>query len=526
MKEKKNLYHILDFIEDEAFTIESSYKVKFVNEALRKKISVAEGRCFELIEGRITPCSHPLWECPLKRVIREKRSYSFVHPYRVDATNDTLYLKVSIHPLSENEFLEIRRDVSAERKLEKHIILHHNHLDAISKISSAVSGLKDLRKILEIAMDTILDIFTGSIGAIMLFDEKTLELRYQVLRGLSLDFAKEKNFGAQNSIFGKVARDGTCLLISDLEKEEKYKSAGFFAEGVRSLISVPLKAKEKVVGVLNVMSSVAGRFNREDMYLLSSVGHQLGIAIEQARLYERLTNARERYKKLLEVTLAIQEEERKRIARELHDETSQNLTAISLNLQALKEMIEEEGLTREVKELIRKSHSIAVSASTELTRIIRELRPTLLDTLGLPAAINHLVESNLKARNIEAEFKFSVTGDRLSPETELALFRITQEALSNIVRHSKAKKAKILLHCDEKECRLIIEDDGVGFRVQDIKTIDEGGRGAGLFGMKERVKLVGGRCNVESSPGMGTRINVYVPRLKIESDEEDKGTDS
>ncbi len=518
------MYNFLNFIEDEAFVINDSYNITFANEPLLKRILSGEGRCFERIEGRDSPCGFPLWECPLNRVIREKRSFSLVHPYPSNNRPDPVYVKVSIHPISENQFLEIRRDVSAERKLEKQVILHHNHLDAISKISSAVSGLKDLKKVLEIAINTVLDIFTGSIGGIMLLDEKTKELKYEVLRGLSLDALEGKGVKMGEGISGKVAMEGKPLLIPDLKKDEFPGSTVYVKEGIRSLISVPLKAKEKVLGVLNIMSNIPGRFNREDMYLLSSVGHQLGVAMEQATLYERLTAARERYRKLLQVALAIQEEERKRIARELHDETSQNLTAISLNLQAIKEMMEDEGLTQEVKELIRKSHSIAVSASGELTRIIRELRPTLLDTLGLPAAINHLVESNLRSRNIEAEVHFSDLGERLAPEIELALFRITQEALSNIVRHSKAKRARITFSYDEKEYRLRIEDDGIGFNVQEIKTIEEGGRGAGLFGMKERVRLVGGRCHIDSGPGMGTRINVYVPRAKMESDEEDKGT--
>ncbi|MCS7280850.1 MAG: GAF domain-containing sensor histidine kinase [Desulfobacterota bacterium] len=513
------MYELLNLIEDEAFVFTRDYRVLFLNNTLASRIPKADGRCFELLEKRDMPCDHPLWECPLPRIIREKRSFFITYPYTTSEDPYPKYIKVSIWPISDTEFLELRRDVSAERQLEKQIMIHHNHLDAISKISRAVSGLKDLRIILETALSTILDIFDGSIGGIMLLDEERSVLRYEVWKGFSLGIIEGREVRKGEGVSGRVAEEGSPILLGEVPE-----STTLCAEGIRSLISVPLKAKEKVVGVLNVMSTIPKRFTREDMYLLSSVGHQLGMAIEQARLYENLTNARERYRKLLQVALVIQEEERKRIARELHDETSQNLTALSLNLQAIKNMIEEEGLTSEVRELIKKSHAIAVSASVELTRIIRELRPTLLDTLGLFAAINHLVETNLKPKGIETEIRFEELRERLSSETELALFRITQEALSNIVRHSRAKKARIIFSSEDKEYKLVIEDDGMGFNVHEIKTIEEGGRGAGLFGMKERVRLVGGRCNIESSPGMGTRINVYVPRKKGTSDEEDKDT--
>lgn len=513
------MYEYLNFIEDEAFVVNASHEVSFLNSRVTIK-SHSGVRCYEVIENRESPCSWPLWECPLSKVIKSSKPLSIIHPYPSEKDVEPRYLKLSLFPLSDGLYLEIRRNVSAERRLEKQIIIHHNHLDAISKISSAVSGLRDLRRILETALDTILDIYTGCIGGIMLYYEKDSTLRYEVIRGLALSLFEGKEVKEGEGISGKVLRDGMPRLISDLEREGMENLKSFLDEGVRSFMSVPLKTKEKVVGVLNVMSNRANRFTREDMYLLSSVGHQLGMAIEQARLNERLRNARERYRKLLEVAISIQEEERKRIARDLHDETSQNLTALALNLEAIKEMIEDEGLTKEVKELIKKSHSIAISASVELSKIIRELRPTLLDTLGLGAAISHLVDSNLRSKNIEATVEFAGAEGRLSPDVELALFRITQEALSNIVRHSKAQKARISLECDQDGCKLVIEDDGVGFNVSEIKTIDEGGRGAGLFGMKERVRLVGGRCNIDSEPGKGTRINVYVPREKVTGDED------
>lgn len=517
------MYEILNVMDDEIFVIDATYRLSFLNRKLKQKIREEQGLCYEIIEGRERPCESPQWSCPLKRVIKENKPFVFVHPFYAEGEPIPIYLKIGLYPLENGYFMEIRRDVTAERELERQILVHHNHLDAISRISSTVSGLKNLRKILDTALDTILEIFTGAIGGILLYDEKKETLSYEVEKGFSLSLIEGVFIRKGEGISGKVAETGEPLFVSDISKSyDNFGTDVVFKEGIRSIISIPLKAKEKVVGVLNVMSTLPNQFKKEDIYFLNSIGCQLGMAIEQARLYERLTNARERYKKLLEVTFAIQEEERKRIARELHDETSQNLTALSLNLEAVKEMIEQEGLSEDVKTLIRKSHGIAVSASVELTKIIRELRPTLLDTLGLPAAINHLVETNLKSKNINTTVQFEGITERLPAETELALFRITQEAISNILRHSRARNAKIVLRYGKDEWELMIEDDGVGFDIEQIKTIEDGGRGAGLFGMKERLRLIGGYGWIESATGQGTKISAHIPRKKTKVDEEDK----
>ena len=297
---------------------------------------------------------------------------------------------------------------------------------------------------------------------------------------------------------------------------------------MKAFLSVPLRAKDKILGVLNVASTMVRHFTKDDMYLLGSIGDQLGIAIEQAKLYKRLNESRKRYQTLLRQMITIQEEERKRIARELHDETSQQLTALTLNLQALIEMMEmRDAKDPEIKAMLKKSHNIAVQAHTEVARLIRELRPTLLDTLGLPAAIHNLAETNLASRgiNVATEFK-GMEQRRLSPEAELTLFRVAQEAMSNIVRHSEAKKTMIRLECNSNECILCIEDDGKGFNVSEITRIEKDGRGAGLFGIRERVAVVGGEAYIESQPGKGAKATAKVPVIRSMNYAENKGAGS
>ena len=524
----QSLQSIADGLEDKLIVLDSEYRVRFANSAICQSCESTESpigkHCYEVFQGRDKPCGPPLWECPLGKVVRSASSATLIHPYR------NRYVKITMWPLKDSHgnidaVVELRRDVSAERELEREILRRHYHLDALSRVSSAVSGLGSLPAILNVALDTVLQIFSGSVGGILLFDEKIQKLCYKAHRGLSAKYAGEMCLTMGEGIAGKVAQTGEPILLEDISRTPDVTLPALIsAEGLKGFISVPLKAKEKVVGVMNIASHLAGKFALDDMYLLNSIACQLGTAIEQAKLYTQLSEGRERYQMLLRQALNIQEQERKRIARELHDETSQQLTALTLNLQAVNEMIEMGSFKdAEIKEILKKAQSIAVHAGTEVSKLIRELRPTLLDTLGLPAAIHHLAEANFNSQGINASTEFQGMERRLPAESELALFRIIQEAMSNILRHSGAKNATVKIECDADKCILHVEDDGKGFDVSEITSIDRRGRGAGLFGMKERVKLAGGICSIDSQPGKGTKITAKIPIIRSSVDAEDKG---
>jgi len=405
---------------------------------------------------------------------------------------------------------------------------YYHDLIALSRVSAAISGLRDLDAILKIGLDSTLNIMDGTVGGIMLLDESTQTLSYHVYHGLSAKYAEGMHLRLGEGIAGKVAQNGRSILLEDVSSEPDAVRPDLVSiEGLKAFISVPLRAKDNVLGVMNVASHTPHRFTKEDMHLLHSIGDQLGIAIEQAKLYRGLNDAKERYQMLLRQALTIQEEERKRIARELHDETSQDLTALALNLQAVIEMIGMDNVEDvEIKALLKKAHTIAVHAGSEVGRLIRELRPTLLDTLGLPAAIRNLAETKLASKGINVSIEFEGMDQRLPPEIELLLFRIAQEAMSNIVRHSGARNAAIHLECDANRCVLCVEDDGKGFNVNEITSIDQKGRGAGLFGMKERIRAMGGECTIDSQPGQGTKIISNLPIVRSTTHAEDKSAGS
>jgi len=395
------------------------------------------------------------------------------------------------------------------REMEKH---YHN-LVALSRISAAISGLHELDAILRIGLDNVLSIMNGTVGGIMLLDELSQMLFYRVYHGLSDKYAEEVRLKLGEGIAGKVAQTSRSVLLEDISSEPDAAWIDLIrSEGLRAFISVPLRAKDNVLGVMNVASHVPHRFTKEDMHLLHSIGDQLGTAIEQARLNERLRKARERLRKLARQNLVAEEEERRRIARELHDETSQSLSGIALQLEALIEIYSKS--SNQDPQLInglKKVQSLTVRVHKEVSRVISNLHPTVLDTLGLVAAVRQHAKNSLQPLNINVTVEVKGAEIRFPSDVEAALFRVIQGAIGNIVKHSEAKNASIVLLYQPHEFSLSVRDDGQGFDVSKLTDVEESGRGRGLFSMRERIGFLGGTSGVESSIGAGTTAWAKIP---------------
>jgi signal transduction histidine kinase len=525
-----NLQSLLDGLQDELMVVDGEYRVKFANAVICGRLrdetkSPVDRLCYEAFHHRDSPCCAPIWDCPLKQVLQRGNATTFMHYERTQGASR--YLKISAYPLRDSqgniEFVaELRRDISAQRELETNILRRHHQLLALNRISNAVCSLRNLDTILKVGLNNVLDIISGAIGGILILDERSRTLSYRVQHGLSAAYTEGMTIPIGEGIAGKVAQSGEPVLLEDVSKVPDVACPDLVsAEGLKGFISIPIKARDKIVGVMNVASHEAGRFGADDLSLLNSIGDYLGTAIEQVRLYEGLRLGRERYQRLLRHALTAQEEERKRIARELHDETSQAITSLTLSLQAIIGMAELKGIDdSEFIAKLKATHANAVRAGNEVVKLMKELRPTLLDELGLPAAIHRYAKDTLQTQGVNVSTEFKGMEQRMRPEVEVTLFRIAQGAIGNILEHAKAKNASINLECDDNECVLHIEDDGKGFDVNKLTRVDPKGRGAGLFTMKERVGLVGGACHIESSPGRGTRVIVEIPVLK-DADEED-----
>ncbi|HSC27912.1 MAG TPA: ATP-binding protein, partial [Vicinamibacterales bacterium] len=228
---------------------------------------------------------------------------------------------------------------------------------------------------------------------------------------------------------------------------------------------------------------------------------------ELASLNARLEERERLRQQLLRKVISAQEEERKRIARELHDETSQTLAALAMGVESAL-AASGSGATaarvKELRELVDRMHR-------ELHRLIVDLRPSVLDDLGLAAAIRWFADRHLGAEGIAVRCELDDLDVRLPPASETALFRAVQEAIVNIARHSGAESVLIQGDVDRGTLTIEVEDDGRGFQPDLISSDPATLRGVGLLGMRERMEILGGTIDVESEPGAGTRVVLKVP---------------
>lgn len=211
---------------------------------------------------------------------------------------------------------------------------------------------------------------------------------------------------------------------------------------------------------------------------------------------------------LLDRLMRAQEEERQRIARELHDDTEQTLASLLVGLRHMEEL----PTLNAVREHAAKLRQVAAQTLDELQRLVQGLRPALLDEMGLAAALQHLCTDFAQAHGIRVELHVGqLTGLRVAPPVETALYRIVQEALTNIAKHAHATTAGVLIQLAASSIRLVVEDNGCGFDPEAVRRTAAQNGSLGLYGMQERVKLFGGVFTVESAQGQGTTIHVEIP---------------
>lgn len=226
-------------------------------------------------------------------------------------------------------------------------------------------------------------------------------------------------------------------------------------------------------------------------------------ALERSR--REVERKEELQRQLLEKLILAQEEERKRVARELHDEVGQSLTAVIMGLGSVEEALP--ASLQPVRDQLEQCRSLTATTLEGIRRLMVDLRPTLLDDLGLISAIRWYADAHLTRAGVQASVEVVGSRRRLPPVVETALFRVTQEAITNIVRHAEASQARIRLDFGETAIGATIEDNGRGFdpREPRVRT------GLGLLGMAERVTLLGGTLRVDSEPSGGTRIGITIP---------------
>lgn len=219
-------------------------------------------------------------------------------------------------------------------------------------------------------------------------------------------------------------------------------------------------------------------------------------------------NARQ-LKEMSKRVLLAQESERRRVARELHDELGQSLTAIKINLQSSARFKD-----RPADELNQENLEIVEQALQQVRRLATALRPSVLDDLGLVPALRGLCEQSAQRSGFAVHFHPALPESRLGPEVETTCFRIVQESLTNIARHAAAVRVDIDLFHDGDALMLVVRDDGCGFDVAAMQARAQGGASMGVLAMKERAELIGGSLDIQSRPGAGTTLTLRCPMFR------------
>lgn len=259
-----------------------------------------------------------------------------------------------------------------------------------------------------------------------------------------------------------------------------------------SLPNSPMDEIGKLGGAFEAMTARVIRRERENKELTAALGKRME---ERDRLLKRLIEA--------------QEQERKRLARELHDDLGQGLSTVALNVELIQNTLHTDSET--TRQHLGRIHELVADATERMYDLILGLRPSSLDDLGLVAALRALVSRTLDPAGVSWDFNVQQSGERLPQEIEITLFRIIQEALTNIIKHARAGRVELRLSRQNGEVTTVIQDDGVGFEPRDLDRPGGTERGLGLLGMRERVEQCRGEISIRSRPGKGTQITVMLP---------------
>jgi signal transduction histidine kinase len=386
------------------------------------------------------------------------------------------------------------------------------YFDAQKTESEALLGVLDaellarnLDSLLERVLEICTTIFGAALGVVLLKDleQQVLRVRAQVgfgddLHDPTLEIAMGQGFS------GSIAASGEPSVLPDLQASHGVLNSHMQGRA-KALWGVPLKVNEQVIGVLLIGFSRARDWLPTERDLLRAIADRSALAIDRAGMTDALREREARIAELSAHLLHAQEEERKRISRELHDETGQALMVIRLYLG----MLESSMTTRSARAKIRETLEVVDRTIEGIRRIIGRLSPLVLQELGLIAAVRKEAKDLAKSSGVKARVNVSHDFGRLPAPMETAIYRVVQEALHNVAKHAGAANVLIEMAREGDTVRLLVEDDGVGLPAKPNPARQT----FGLSGMRERISTLGGKMKIASSRGRGTRIEINAPIL-------------
>jgi len=362
-------------------------------------------------------------------------------------------------------------------------------LESLNEVGAALVGELELGPLLDLVVRRLRELIAARLVAIALPSGGAL--RIAAADGTGADALAAFDSLERDSKTSRVLERGRSERVDSLLEDPEVDQDVARRLGASTGLYVPLRARDRTIGVLIAHDKIGRdlRFSSGDLRIAEQFALRASIAVDLSQRVARDSLRR---------VVAGQEVERRRLARELHDETGQALTSILLGLRAL----EDANTGVDVDEL----RELVVATLHDVRRLAVQLRPKALDDFGLVAALERLAQTFSESSGIRVQLEAQVGDERLPPEVETTVYRIVQEALTNVVKHAEATEVSILLMRRDGELTAVLEDNGGGFEPEAVRSDT-----LGLEGMRERVALHDGRLTLESSPGAGTTLRVEVP---------------
>lgn len=520
---RDDLRAIIDALSDELVVLGvENHEVQLANR-IAQKHHIDQGNLIGIPYYQIFPCLHPQSDapctCPIPEVINTGEAVRSIHYHPIKGDGDQRILEIVASPMRDasgeiTRVVELLRDVTEEHSMRESLLRRNQQLAILNAISTTVNKSLNLQELLDHTLTEVLRLTEVDVGAVFLLEEVLGKLELAACRGLSPEAAKlASEMGMLDSSCGGILDRGEVVVVPDIQNYRGKRARSLKKEHLSSLFHVPLTTKGTTLGSMCLGTRKPVQFTAEEEDLLKAIGSQIAVAVENARLYAEVQQKEQLRGELFSKALNAQEDERKRIARELHDETSQTLTAMLFTLDDAAECAE----TSETRQRLEHLRRLTEHTLDGVHKLIFDLRPSMLDHLGLVPALRGYAEARLAEHGVRVVVDETSASRRLEQDVETAVFRVIQEAINNIARHAAARNVWIQFNFNHQSLIINVEDDGIGFESSAIQAspgsprLLTGSRGLGLMGMRERLEILGGEMEITSLPGQGTELVISVP---------------
>lgn len=390
-------------------------------------------------------------------------------------------------------------------------------LRTLHQIDRAILDLFSPERIARDALDHMRELVPFCCASVLMLDADTHALAPFVLIGGSLPPAYRETVPVDSEIEAFL-RSHRPFYVEDVRSlgSLPHTVRAMNNPGIRAFVAVPLLANHEFVGSVNLGGGDPALCEPDHIEIVREIAASLAVSLQNARLLQSVTLQQAQIRAINARMAEVEESERKRLATDLHDRIGQNLTTLGIHIHYARERLSAE-CAGTVAPRLDDSLALVDELSETIRDVMTELRPPLLDDYGLRAALKWYVETYTKRTGVHARLSGALAG-RLPISVETILFRMTQELMTNVVKHARAAKVYVRLEEEGEAVRLIVVDDGIGFDVGGLGP-PRGRSGWGLVTLRERAEALGGHIELESTPGVGTRAVVTVHRSKQRSGE-------